>query len=556
VNPWGLVPLPAAVALAGVAVLACARRDGPRGRAALGLAALGALPPLLFLAAVLADPSAAPRPALRGLANVGLMLFLPAWVATSLEFGLPPGRSVRTLLFVAAAAVADGALLAGGAFQASAARVELAADGPMIQLAAAPARVLSGLLLLVGALGIVRAQALGEAARHEGMTPLARAATGIVLVSLAIFLFSAQALLYRAAPLRILALGSLIFLPFAAVIARDLARPGPATGGLPEGVHLAGSSGVLMGLGAFLIALAALGGAIERFVPSRRGIWFEWGGSILLGLGAALGLVPGLRRRFRRWFRVPEFHAAYSWNPWPLLRRARPAVGGPALRRIADIFAEGSSRPAVALWVRIADGRYAPWTTEATELPILEAANPLLTALGTGRRVLDLSTPPSQIELLPAYVENLDLVEGLGFRVFLPLRSGLRNFGLLALAPLAGEAGATEAMRADLYAGEIAVLVWGGLVAWCPEEDRSRGGPEAPPEEPGALAEAAALVARAGAAAARHPLAPESGGRIAAAAEEIARLLQTRATRNGGPRPPTTASADAPAGTASPRAGR
>ena len=426
-------------------------------------------------------------------------------------------------MFPATLVISAGLVIAG-AFAPGAAEVTRVAGGANLVLHNTAARGVAGALLLAGAFGVIRFQALAEAARRDHVPILRHAASGLVIASLGIFLFASQTLLYGAVSLSVLALASLALVP-ATIAAWPAWRSRDANlVRLPVGSRPVSASAVLLVLGVFLITLAFLGELFERYAPVGRQIWFQWGSPILLGLLASLWFVPGLRRRLRRALRVQQISEQYSWNHAALTDHAARGAAAGAAQQLAHWMEGNAGRPGVAIWVRREDGSaYDPWTSGSPELPPLASTNPLPRALAGDRHFLDLTEPPERLALIPTYVENIDLVEGRGFRLFAGLRSGEETFAILGVAPRTRLGDAALALGLELLTGEVSVLVWGSLIAWTDPRETPRAG------DPRFFQEAAALVRRAGLAAGGRPYLPKLTSGLALAAEETASLLQSRA---------------------------
>jgi hypothetical protein len=475
---WSFVPLPAVAALLCAAGAALTRKGPPAGRTAFALFAIAVALPMAFLVAVQWQPAIAlARPL-----TVGASLSLAAFPALVLTLAFRLGREGGGLgrfgvPMVMLAAGTSLALLLAGAFGAGAAHIEILGERSSFEVRNLGARALLGELLLTGAAGVVLFQSLWESARRARKPRLRRAAAGLLLTSLAIFLVTGQTLLYGGAALHVLSLATLGALPAAlaalpALLSRDvhdLTVFDRARCGI--------SSGALMGLGAFLIALAVVGEIMEKIAPAGRLLWFHWGGTILVGGFATIWLVPGLRGRARRWFRVPVLPARYDWD-WrnlPTRPGQRPAAAA-VIAAVGDVFAPILGRATPALWIQSDDPPgFEPWSGLDSPLPFLRRDNPLPRLFRPWAPVVDLTTPPGSLVRVSAYVENLDLVEHQGFRLFVALSSGSDTFGVLAFVPRASRAAPSGALTLELSAGPLSAAVWGALLAASPEDSPVSG---------------------------------------------------------------------------------
>jgi hypothetical protein len=133
--------------------------------------------------------------------------------------------------------------------------------------------------------------------------------------------------------------------------------------------------------------------------------------------------------------------------------------------------------PAVtALWIRCDDPPgYEPWSVHGLTLPFLADDNPLPTLAHAGATVIDFTEPPARLAHVAAYVENLELVERYGFRLFVTLFSGPTDFGILAFAPRERLAEGQAALALERAAGPLAAAVWGALLATAPAGSQVSG---------------------------------------------------------------------------------
>jgi hypothetical protein len=350
-NIWPLLPVIAAAALVGAIVMAVHRKGYPAGRAVFALSAAAMALPVIFTAVAQWDPFGQAAQYVAAAADLGLLAFPALWLALAFRFGREGGGlgRVGAPLVTLSGAASLGVFLAGAAGVGTA-RVDLPADSLSFEIRGLATRALLGQLLLTGAAGVVLFQAFWESARRAARPRLRQASAGFLLGSLGIFLVAGQALLYGGVALHVLSLATLCAIPVAvASLPAFRADKGGALA-LPDRARCGVSSGVLMGLGMFLIALAVLGELIERLAPAGRLLWFHWGGTILVGSFAAIWLVPGLRGRLRTWFRVPVLPARYEWDWRPLLPLSgQKPPAAPVLAAAAALFEESLGRVATAL---------------------------------------------------------------------------------------------------------------------------------------------------------------------------------------------------------------
>jgi len=339
--------------------------------------------------------------------------------------------------------------------------------GITIDLDSRADRAVTVFVLLAGALGIVRLHGLWDLARREGRPRLRRAALGPLLGSLGLFLLAAQALLYGRTALHILSLASLIFVP-AGVLLLPIFRAGEEEAALPARARRSVSSLILIGLGAFLVSLAVLGQVIHRYLPEQELVWFYWGGAILLLVFASLWLIPSLREALIRWFGPGQgLHADPRWE-WARVNQALVPVESPAqlTAKLGPLLQDLIGRSAVVLWLAEPSGeRFAPVASEGRSYPALERNNPLLTALREGNGVLNLGKPPSRLAQLPPFVENQELVDRLGFRLFVALRAGGEELGLLGLSPKSKHLGPESFGLLENLGAQLSNVVWGMTLA-------------------------------------------------------------------------------------------
>jgi putative PEP-CTERM system histidine kinase len=464
---WSILPLLSGVMLLITGVVALAHVRPPRGRFLFFLAAATGALALLALARLQTEEGRTWGSSAEMIATFAIPVFCGIWAAFAFRFARARATGfwdvcIPVLCAFGAAAVLNWHLSSGGVTWSM-----VPGGGALLNLDTGPERTMSVLLLLVAAIGITRFQSLQEAARREGRTRLRRAALGPLLLSLGLFLFTSQALLYGGTSLHILAVAAVGIVPVCVLMLPLYAGLPPSESSLPEGTHLPVSSLVLMGLGSFLVALAVLGQTIHRYLPGRELIWFHWGGVILLLVFASLWLVPSLRDFLRRWFGpVPEARGDSRWE-WARVNRALVPEETPGVlaAKLGSLVEDLMGRTAVALWLLDPSGERMIPVSESGTLPLLERDNPLRRVLTGEDSILDLSRPPARLSDLPPYVENQELIERLGFRLFVPLRVGGEELGILALAPRERALPAdVEGLLSNLGA-QLSNVVWGMRLA-------------------------------------------------------------------------------------------
>jgi hypothetical protein len=282
-----------------------------------------------------------------------------------------------------------------------------------------------------------------------------------------------------------LAVGSFAVVPCALALLPMLGRMDAGEAALPASARPGASSMVLLGLGLFLIALAIFGQVIHRLLPEGGLVWFHWGGLILLVLLGSLWMVPGLREWLRRYFEpaVPAKGDPH-WE-WARVNRALAQVdSAEELARRVNTLAEDVLHGARAvLWVRDPDGsEMLRPAGGSTAVPALHPANPLREGSGPDPQILDLSRPPTRVRQLPLYVENLDLIDTLGVRIFVPLRIGAEELGMLGLDPRSGPVGSDAKAFLQNLGAQLANTLWtmDGHAATVPETAAARAASSGP----------------------------------------------------------------------------
>jgi len=455
---WALAPIPAALSLAGVTLAAVRHRTSqlPGFGALVAVTLLG-----LFLHVATVALQWAPTPSSEWLvvgAWVGTPILAALWATLAVRAGqqgtVMPNIDLALLL---AAWLAAFTILVWSLQEPGPMLVVSPGQDCVVGLTSGPARGAAGLALLAGALGVLRFAGL-RAAALPGRPRLRRLSAGPLIVSLGIYLFASQALLYGSASLRIFSLATLLEVPACWIVISSLARPADPAGGVRPAI----SSTLLLALGLFLICLAVLGEALHLFLPTGGLLWFHWGSVILLLAFGTLWLVPGVRTVLRAWL-----------DP---ARELRVDVKGETARAAALLSGAQNVRelgvrlqPAlealvgtrhVILWTVADDGACLPALAEHVAYPPLPEGNALRVALyRRNGRYLDFTRPPQRLADLRPYVENLDLIEKFGLNVFVSLRAAQREVGLLGvgLKPGAVESQDVELVRA--FAPRVAEVV-------------------------------------------------------------------------------------------------
>ncbi len=442
---WALgstAPLIASGAVALTAVLAQVGRGHPRGRLAMGVLYLAIGVALAWLSALLGEHPLAREAWFQRTVLFTVVLVVPLIAIFSVRFGQATSHTADGGPVAIFLASLGGALLLAWVLSSSGPGILNRADGELVvALAPGPARATAVALLLVGCYSIVRLQAVVGAARRAGLDGLSRAVFGPLFAGTALVLVTSQLLLYGALPMELLALGSLVLVPTSVASWPLLLSRSSSTGNLPESAALRTSSLLLLGLGLFLVALAATGQIVHQFFPDRGLTWFRYGGTTLLLIFALLSLVPAFRRplseRFERNLYASRWDFRKEWA------RANQALvpGRPVeelIRGLQRILEDLLGPSALSLWIPSADGapgKLEPVTTGSVPLKALDEGNPLYRLIRRDGNVVVSPARPGAFDDLPAIVENLDLVDEHGFRHFSELRNGEVCFAILGLAP-------------------------------------------------------------------------------------------------------------------------
>lgn len=399
---------------------------------------------LVWLSAFLGEAVVFLRSEFHVLVVFALLLLAPAVVALSIRFG-QPGR-LRSSGGAGAVLVAGVSSLLIGFWIQAGTESSLRAwdDGSLfLELAPGPARATAVCLLLSGCYAIVRFQAAIEAARRAGIELLGRGLVGPLFATVALVLTTSQLLLYGSLPLELVAIGSLVIVPTTLVTWPMLMGRASVRAALPVSSRVQTSGLLLLGLGLFLVSLAALGQVVHEIFPDRGILWFRYGGTAVLLAFALLSLVPSVRGPLSEYFDRSLYAQRWDFrHEWKRANRAcEPTSSLPDLVHRAREFLDEILGPtAVAIWVPGPDREpWVPVSSGSVELGALRADNPIRVAVERDHEVMELIVDrPHSFEDIPAVVENLLLVESRGFRVFLGMYSGQAPFALLGLAPPAG----------------------------------------------------------------------------------------------------------------------
>ena len=440
-NPAVVAPLVSAAACLATLVAASTRSGPPAGRRVYGLVLLCAGLLLVWLAAFLSASDVLHYSAFQSSVVVALLVFGPALVLLSVSFG--QGARVASSGGTAAVVVATiGSLLLGawilGGTESS---LQTREDGSLVlSLAPGPARATAVGLLLAGCYAVARLQAALEAARRAGIETLGRALVGPLFATVALVLTTSQLLLYGALPLELVGVGSLVIVPTTLVTWPVLLGSDGSKTTLPESARIQTSGLLLLGLGLFLVSLAALGQVVHEFFPERGLLWFRYGGTAVLLAFALLSLVPSTRRPLSEYFDRSLY--AQKWDfrhEWQRANRAcAPAPSLAVLIQHTREFLDEILGPtAVAIWVPDAGGeRWVAANSGSVDLRDLAPDNPLRATVAADRDIVELIVDrPHSFHDIPAVVENLPLIEERGFRIFFGLRHEEECFAILGIAP-------------------------------------------------------------------------------------------------------------------------
>lgn len=467
-SPAVLAPLCGALVCLAT-LLATVGTGPPLGRRAYGVLLLSTATLLLWLAAFLGESAWVGTPAFQGAAVGALLLFAPALVLVAARFGQPAarGRSEGFMALALAIAASTGVGLWIGAGTESSLHSR---DGALVlALAPGPARAAAVTLLLAGCYAIGRFQAALEASRRAGIDALGRALVGPLFATVALVLTTSQLLLYGALPLELVAIGSLVVVPTTLVTWPVLLGPQRSLAALPETARTPTSGLLLLGLGLFLVSLAALGQVVHQFFPERGLLWFRYGGTAMLLAFALFALLPSVRGPLSEYFDRSLYAQRWDFrHEWHRANRTcAPAPSTAVLvQRVRAYLDEIVGPTAVAVWIpQPGSGHWRAVTSGSVDLEPLGPENPLRTAVAAEPELLEFVVErPQRFADLPAVVENLGLMEERGFRIFVGLRRGDECFSVLGLAPPHGfRLDREHRVLLRNFAGQLANTLWGML---------------------------------------------------------------------------------------------
>lgn len=311
----------------------------------------------------------------------------------------------------------------------------------LLGLHAGPARAIAVLVLISSCYAVVRFYGIAITARRNGLSPLGRAAFAIGAGFAGLFLIASQLLLYGALSLRLITFGSLTAIPLLLTCLPVLIKRDGVEQALPSAARPAGAMLLLLGLGLFLIALAGIGQVVHQTMPEHGLLWFRWGGAVLLLLVTALGALPAVRHPLSAY--VDPERGTSGWDFRREWTRASLALG-PArsrdelvLRLRAYLETVFGPTGTAFWWAAHPEAPAEPFHAGALLLPTLAVENPLRRRAAREEEVFQLVHPAQRLEELPLVVENHDLIERHGFRVFGSAKIG-DSLGILGMAPPPG----------------------------------------------------------------------------------------------------------------------
>lgn len=462
---WVIAPVTAALCTLGSGLAAVSRSGAPPGRTVYFALSLAIAAELVWLAAFHAQLQGTPMLSLSAIASMSSVGLCPLLVAFGVRFGQRLGHSVGGLAPLLLSVLIGLVLLYWGANGRGIEILESESGEPLIGLTPGASRATAMALLLAGCFGVVRFQALMEAARRAGVESLSRAALGPLLGYVILVLVTSQFLLYGLCSTRLLAVGSLALVPVSLSLIPVFGRNVTPPPVLPSSSRLVGSTLLLLVLGLFLVGLAAFGEVIDQFFPSRNLLWYRWGGTVLVIIIAALSVVPSVRRPLSEYFDRNLY--PHRWDFRKEWARANAALGpvesrSVLLSRIRGFLEETLGPTGVGLWVRARGGdRMEAVEETGLALPPLDPDNPLRRALDQGGPLLQFDHRARRLEDLPPIVENLDLIEGKGFRIFLSIRANREELGVLGIAPASmPRLDADHKHLLQNFASQLAHVLW------------------------------------------------------------------------------------------------
>jgi hypothetical protein len=375
-------------------------------------------------------------------AAVASVAIAPIGVALSNRFGQRPSVVLRDgLVPLILASVSAAVLLWMGLGGEGVAFLSSEEGDILLGLRAGASRAIAVLVLVSSCYAVVRFYSIAVTARRNGLSRLGRAAFAIGAGFAGIFFIASQLLLYGALSLRLITFGSIAAIPLLLTCLPVLIKRDPVEQVLPSGVKPAGSMLLLLGLGMFLIALAGIGQVVHQTMPEHGLLWFRWGGAVLLVIVTILGVIPAVRRPLTAYF-DPE-RGSSGWDFRREWARASAALG-PArsrddLMQRLRVHLETVFGPtgAVFWWAPQPELTAEPYHTGTIVLGPLAPENPLRRRAARSEEVLELFHPTQRLDELPLVVENHELIERHGFRVFGSAKMG-DGLGILGLAPPAG----------------------------------------------------------------------------------------------------------------------
>lgn len=471
-DPWAIPPLIAATCTMVTMLAALFRGGAPPGRLVFVLLAAGVIVELLWLAGFYAGLDPETMDLLSRAASFFAVALIPLLVAFSCRFGqhLSPYARQR-LVPIGLSVAAFLGLWFWGAGRNAIELMEIPQGRDiLLGLEPGPSRATAVGLLLAGCFGAVRLRSVVEAARVAGVGGLARSGLAPMLGYFLLVLAMSQILLYGAFSLRILAFGSLALVPVMAGLFPVFAFRSDPSPVLPASAKLQSSSLLLLALGLFMVGLAALGEVLHQFFPQQGLFWFRWGSTSLGLLFAGLAVVPGVRRLLTRAFDRGLYASRWDFRrEWRKINNLLETVDTPSqlVTQLHHYLADAFGPTGVALWLRRGDasGTLQPVLLDGMTLPLLGPGNPIHRSLREAAGMIEFQSRPRRLEDLPPLVENLDLIDAKGFRVFIQLRTRGQDLGVLALAPAPGfQLDADHRALLENVVGQLVPHV----ALWCP----------------------------------------------------------------------------------------
>ena len=433
-------------AITAVVTLAAALRSGPPpGRSLLALFLVAFAIDVTWLGAQHSDyrfwnPGA--MAVWDRIAAVASVAMAPLGIALSNRFGQRPSTILRSGLAPLFLASTVAAVLLWMVFHGESVAFLSLEDGDiLLGLRAGPARAIAVLVLISSCYAVVRFYGIAITARRNGLSRLGRTAFVIGAGFAGLFLIASQLMLYGALSLRLITFGSLAAIPLLLTGLPALVKRDTVEQVLPSAAKPAGAMLLLLGLGLFLIALAGIGQVVHQTMPEHGLLWFRWGGAVLLVLVTALGAIPTVRRPLSAY--VDPERGTSGWDFRREWTRASLALG-PArsrddlMQRLRAYLETVFGPTGTAFWwAPQPEAPAEPYHAGALLLAPLAAENPLRRRAARAEEVLLIVPRAPRLEELPRGVENHELIERHGFRVFGSAKMG-EGLGVLGLAPPAG----------------------------------------------------------------------------------------------------------------------